>query len=96
MKLPPPRRRTFLTITVAVSLWDLLPTLAPTTGFAAETAPAAVAPNALGASQVAITIEGEHRVIRANGLPNHAAGHFPNRNNPNRIAPQTCMSSACR
>ncbi len=38
--------------------------------------------------QVAITIEGESRVIRANGIPDHATGPFPGRGNPNRIAPQ--------
>jgi hypothetical protein len=45
-------------------------------------APAAVT------NQVEIRIEGGQRVIRANGLPDHAAGHFPNRNNPNRIGAQ--------
>jgi len=38
-------------------------------------------------SQVEIVIEGNYRVIRANGLSDQA-GEFPNRNNPNRIAPQ--------
>jgi hypothetical protein len=40
------------------------------------------------ASRVSIAIEGSFRVIRANGLPDHPTGQFPNRNNPNRIAPQ--------
>jgi hypothetical protein len=35
-----------------------------------------------------ISIEGESRVIRANGLPNHETGTFPNRDNPNAIRPQ--------
>jgi hypothetical protein len=35
-----------------------------------------------------ITIEGAFRVIRANGLPNHETGTFPNRDNPNAIRPQ--------
>jgi hypothetical protein len=39
-------------------------------------------------NHVSITIEGDFRIIRANGLPNHETGQFPNRNNPNRIAPQ--------
>ena len=39
-------------------------------------------------SQVAITIEGGQRVIRANGMPNHATGQFPGRGNPNRISAQ--------
>ncbi len=37
---------------------------------------------------VSITIEGGSRIIHANGIPDHATGAFPNRNNPNRIAPQ--------
>ena len=41
-----------------------------------------------GANRVAITIEGDYRVIHANGLPDHSAGRFPNRGNPNRIAAQ--------
>lgn len=40
------------------------------------------------AAKVAISLEGNFRVIRANGLPNHETGAFPNSNNPNRIAPQ--------
>jgi hypothetical protein len=40
------------------------------------------------ASRVSIAIEGSFRVIRANGLPDHPTGQFPNRNNPNRISPQ--------
>src|ERR1700677_4919590 len=39
-------------------------------------------------NHVTITIEGEWRVIRANGLPDHVTGAFPNRHNPNSIAPQ--------
>src|SRR6185503_5619951 len=39
-------------------------------------------------SKVSITIEGDYRVIRANGLPDHITGEFPNRGNPNRIRPQ--------
>jgi hypothetical protein len=37
---------------------------------------------------VEITIDGEFRRIRSNGLPNHPTGRFPNRGNPNRISPQ--------
>ncbi len=40
-----------------------------------------------GAS-VSITIEGDKRVIVANGLPDHATGRFPNRDNPHRITAQ--------
>lgn len=39
-------------------------------------------------SEVSITTEGGFRVIRANGLPDHAPGQFPNRGNPNVIAAQ--------
>lgn len=39
-------------------------------------------------SEVSITIEGDYRVVRANGIPNHQTGRFPNRGNPNRIAAQ--------
>ncbi len=39
-------------------------------------------------SQVSITLEGGFRVIRANGLPDHAPGQFPNRGNPNVLAAQ--------
>ena len=41
-----------------------------------------------GANQVSIVVEGGFRVIRANGLPDHAPGQFPNRGNPNVIAAQ--------
>ena len=40
------------------------------------------------APQVSITVESGVRVIRANGVPDHATGQFPGRGNPNRIAPQ--------
>lgn len=39
-------------------------------------------------SQVSIAVEGGFRVIRANGLSDHAPGQFPNRGNPNVIAAQ--------
>jgi hypothetical protein len=39
-------------------------------------------------SEVQITEEGDQRVIRANGLPNHSTGKFPNPGNPNSIRPQ--------
>ncbi len=37
---------------------------------------------------ITITVEGEYRIIRSNGLPNHSTGEFPNRGNPNAIRPQ--------
>jgi len=40
------------------------------------------------ASEVKITIEDGVRIIRSNGIPNHLTGEFPNRGNPNTIAPQ--------
>lgn len=40
------------------------------------------------ASHVSITVEGDRRVIVANGLPDHLTGRFPNADNPNRIAAQ--------
>lgn len=39
-------------------------------------------------NRVSITVEGQYRVIRGNGIPNHETGEFPNQNNPNSIAPQ--------
>lgn len=43
----------------------------------------------LPSNSVKITMEGEYRLIRANGIPNHEPGQFPNRHNPNIIAPQS-------
>lgn len=36
-------------------------------------------------SSVSISIEGDKRVIRSNGIPDHATGEFPNSGNPNAI-----------
>src|SRR4051812_17530020 len=44
--------------------------------------------SSIPAAKVSVTVEGEYRFIRGNGLPNHETGQFPNQNNPNRIAPQ--------
>ncbi len=44
--------------------------------------------DAKATNEVSIKVEGEFRLIRANGVPDHKPGDFPNRNNPNRIAPQ--------
>ena len=49
----------------------------------------AVAQSTLMRNQVSITTEGEYRYIHSNGIPNHQTGQFPNRNNPNTIAPQS-------
>lgn len=42
----------------------------------------------LPAPAVSITIEGSTRRIRANGLPAHQTGAFPNAHNPNALRPQ--------
>ena len=39
-------------------------------------------------NEVSITVEGGYRVIRANGIPDHEPGQFPNRGNPNRLGAQ--------
>ncbi len=38
-------------------------------------------------SSVTITVEGETRIVRSNGLPDHRPGRFPNAHNPNEIQP---------
>ncbi len=40
-------------------------------------------------SKVTISIQGDYRTIRANGLPDHKPGAFPNAGNPNHISVQT-------
>lgn len=39
-------------------------------------------------SEVKITTDENYRRIQANGIPDHEPGQFPNRHNPNTIAPQ--------
>jgi hypothetical protein len=39
-------------------------------------------------SEVKITVENGMRIIRANGIPDHNTGPFPNDSNPNTISPQ--------
>lgn len=46
-------------------------------------------PGLVQTDSIQITIEGEKRVIRGNGLPNHETGDFPNSHNPNAIAEQS-------
>ena len=36
--------------------------------------------------KVTIRTVGEYRLVEANGIPNHATGRFPSRDNPNAIA----------
>ncbi|CAN5823789.1 hypothetical protein BH11VER1_BH11VER1_24130 [soil metagenome] len=40
-------------------------------------------------NQVSITVEGDYRIIKSNGWPDHAPGEFPRRGNPNALAPQS-------
>ncbi len=44
--------------------------------------------SSLPAPRVSITEEGNYRVIRANGIPNHPVGQFPGPGNPNTISAQ--------
>ncbi|MEM9159898.1 MAG: YHYH protein [Verrucomicrobiota bacterium] len=46
-------------------------------------------PVELPESSVSIEIEGDYRVINANGIPNHDHANFPRRGNPHAILPQT-------
>lgn len=39
--------------------------------------------------RLSIQEQGQYRVFKSNGLPNHDTGRFPNRNNPNRISTQS-------
>lgn len=50
--------------------------------------PAPATEAAPGVSTIVITREGAQRVITANGLPDHATGAFPNRDNPHAIRAQ--------
>ncbi len=42
-----------------------------------------------GTSKVSITTSGSKRLIRSNGIPDHAVGRYPNKGNPNRIKAQS-------
>lgn len=46
-------------------------------------------PRAAAAQQMEIDSRQGVRFVRADGLPNHATGQFPNRSNPNRMAAQS-------
>jgi hypothetical protein len=37
---------------------------------------------------VTIRVEGNYRIIRSDGMPDHSTGQFPNRGNPNAVTPQ--------
>ena len=45
-------------------------------------------PAAIERNRVEITVEGDTRVIRSNGIPRHATGQFPSRGNPHAISAQ--------
>ncbi|MEZ0275073.1 MAG: YHYH protein [Roseimicrobium sp.] len=49
---------------------------------------AAKASTTAGTNQVTITVEGDTRIARSNGMPDHQPGQFPNRGNPNGLSPQ--------
>jgi hypothetical protein len=51
-------------------------------------AAAARAPGGSARNEVTITVEGDTRIVRSNGIPDHRPGAFPNRGNPHTIAPQ--------
>jgi hypothetical protein len=48
----------------------------------------ALTPAYAASGSVSITTQGNYRIIRSNGLPNHATGAFPNPGNPNTITEQ--------
>lgn len=60
-------------------------------GLLAAAAAALPATRSAGAheNEVSIRTDGDSRLIRANGIPQHAVGEFPNRGNPNAISEQT-------
>ncbi len=45
-------------------------------------------PDARRENRVSITTEGDFRIIKSNGWPDHAPGDFPRRGNPNTASPQ--------
>ncbi len=45
-------------------------------------------PNAKRENRVSITTEGDFRILKSNGWPDHAPGEFPRRGNPNMASPQ--------
>lgn len=49
----------------------------------------AISPAYAYSGRVSIVLQGPFRVIKSNGIPNHATGAFPNEGNPNTISEQT-------
>jgi YHYH protein len=62
-----------------------------TNGTPAKPLDATAPPTATSSSknEVTITQSGDYRFVRANGLPDHVPGQFPNRGNPNTIRAQS-------
>ncbi len=60
-------------------------------GLLAAAAAALPATRSAGAheNKVSIRADGDMRIIRSNGIPQHDVGAFPNRGNPNAIVPQS-------
>lgn len=48
----------------------------------------ALSPAYAASNEVSIVIEGDYRIVKSNGLPDHETGAFPNRGNPNTIREQ--------
>lgn len=65
-----------------------LPTTLLRTSACALVSACLAASTQLPSSEVKITTDGKYRRIQANGIPDHEPGQFPNRRNPNSIAPQ--------
>lgn len=64
------------------------PVDAPTTPVSTElTSSYSIADSATG-TKIDVTVTGDSRIIRANGLPNHPRGSFPNANNPHTVSAQ--------
>lgn len=71
-----------LTLCVLALAGSIAPVLAfPPPGFGPASGP-------LPENQVKFVVKDGYRYIYSNGIPDHQAGRFPNRNNPNSIRPQ--------
>lgn len=57
---------------------------------ATETQPVELVPSTVFVSptEVSITVDGDARIISANGMPEHEIGAFPNSGNPNEVSAQ--------
>lgn len=49
----------------------------------------ALSPAYANAANLSITVNGGYRYVKADGLPDHATGQFPNQGNPNSISEQS-------